>query len=63
MQHKQGHPVVEVLAMGARRNSMLELGGAVVRGGDKTLKRVGTYGFIPSRSSTSCSYWEAAFQL
>ncbi|KAF3531860.1 hypothetical protein DY000_02042569 [Brassica cretica] len=44
MQHKQGHPVVEVLAMGARRNSMLELDGAVVRGGDKTQKRVGTYG-------------------
>ena len=36
--------MVEVLAMGARRNSMLELDGAVVRGRDKTQKRVGTYG-------------------
>ena len=36
--------MVEVLAVGARRNSMLELDGVVVRGGDKTQKRLGTYG-------------------
>ena len=41
MQQKQGHPVVEDLAVGARRNSMLELDEAVVRGGDKTQKRLG----------------------
>ncbi|CAN7071796.1 unnamed protein product [Brassica oleracea var. botrytis] len=41
MQQKQGHPMVEDLAVGARRNSMLELDEAVVRGGDKTQKRLG----------------------
>ena len=41
MQQKQGHPVVEDLAVGAGRNSMLELDEAVVRGGDKTQKRLG----------------------
>ncbi|KAL0837342.1 hypothetical protein Bca101_089232 [Brassica carinata] len=45
MQQKQGHPVVEVLTVGARRNSMLELDGAVVRGGDKMQKRLGTYAY------------------
>ena len=49
MQQKQGHPVVEVLAVGARRNSMLELDGAVVRGGDKTQKRLGTYGKLKKK--------------
>ena len=33
--------MVEDLAVGARRNSMLELDEAVVRGGDKTQKRLG----------------------